>query len=154
VYASPRSSPSATQHLLPGGRYPLPGPVFHRLDRASFAWRTRNVFAHSPEVVSFDTPEIREQCLKIKALESYRLVSGLGITGLPKTPSVSRSQFMASYLCIYFALSKYEVSQLTKRVADLREAGRKLEKLSESLRSGDYSGVDFDYFGSHDLRIP
>ena len=41
VYASPRSSPSATQHSLPGERYPLPAPVFHRLDRASFAWRTR-----------------------------------------------------------------------------------------------------------------
>src|SRR5208282_6806237 len=26
---------------LPGGRYPLPGPDFHRLERASFAWRTR-----------------------------------------------------------------------------------------------------------------
>src|SRR5207245_9188292 len=36
VYASPWSSPSKTQHSLPGGRYPLPGPDFHRLDRASF----------------------------------------------------------------------------------------------------------------------
>jgi hypothetical protein len=42
VYASPWSSPSTSQHSLPGGRYPLPGPDFHRLDRASFAWRTRN----------------------------------------------------------------------------------------------------------------
>ena len=42
VYASPWSSPSPTQHSLPGGRYPLPGPDFHRLDRASFAWRTAN----------------------------------------------------------------------------------------------------------------
>src|SRR6202521_409104 len=42
VYASPWSSPSKTQHSLPGGRYPLPGPDFHRLDRASFAWRTPN----------------------------------------------------------------------------------------------------------------
>jgi hypothetical protein len=40
VCASPWSSPSPTQHSLPGGRYPLPGPDFHRLDRASFAWRT------------------------------------------------------------------------------------------------------------------
>src|SRR6202165_871026 len=40
VYASPWSSPSPTQHSLPGGRYPLPGLDFHRLDRASFAWRT------------------------------------------------------------------------------------------------------------------
>src|SRR5271166_5454734 len=35
VYASPWSSPSTTQHSLPGGRYSLPGPDFHRLDRAS-----------------------------------------------------------------------------------------------------------------------
>src|SRR5437879_7081790 len=36
VYASPWSLPSTTQHSLPGGRYPLPGPDFHRLDHASF----------------------------------------------------------------------------------------------------------------------
>ena len=42
VYASPWSSPPTAQHSLPGGRYPLPGPDFHRLDRASFAWRTAN----------------------------------------------------------------------------------------------------------------
>ena len=42
VYASPWSSPSTPQHSLPGGRYSLPGPDLHRLDRASFAWRTRN----------------------------------------------------------------------------------------------------------------
>jgi hypothetical protein len=44
VYASPWSSPSTTQHSLPGGRYPFPGPDFHRLDRASFAWRTATSF--------------------------------------------------------------------------------------------------------------
>ncbi len=33
------------QHSLPGGRYPLPGPDFHRLDRASFAWRTQTEFS-------------------------------------------------------------------------------------------------------------
>ena len=40
VYASPWSSPSTPQHSLPGGRYPLPGPDFHRLELASFSWRT------------------------------------------------------------------------------------------------------------------
>src|ERR1022692_1052344 len=40
VYASSWSLPSTTQHSLPGRCYPLPGPVFHRLDRASFSWRT------------------------------------------------------------------------------------------------------------------
>jgi hypothetical protein len=40
VYASPWLSPSTPQHSLPGGRCSLPGPDFHRLDRASFAWRT------------------------------------------------------------------------------------------------------------------
>src|SRR5271166_1460799 len=35
MYAPSWSSPSTTQHSLPGGRYPLPGPDFHRLDRVS-----------------------------------------------------------------------------------------------------------------------
>jgi hypothetical protein len=40
AYASPWSSPPTPQHLLPGGRYPLPGPDSHRLERASLAGRT------------------------------------------------------------------------------------------------------------------
>jgi hypothetical protein len=40
VCASPLPSPADAQHSLAGGRYPLPAPDFHRLDRASFAWRT------------------------------------------------------------------------------------------------------------------
>ena len=48
VYASPRSSPSTPQHSLQGGRYPLPGPDLHRLDRASFAWRTNGWPMRSP----------------------------------------------------------------------------------------------------------
>ena len=43
VYASQPPSPPTTQHSLPGARYGLPEPVFHRLDRASFAWRTSNL---------------------------------------------------------------------------------------------------------------
>src|SRR5436305_15225109 len=35
VYASRPLSPVTTQHSLPSGRYPLPGPDFHRLDRTS-----------------------------------------------------------------------------------------------------------------------
>jgi len=36
VYASLPPSPTTTQHSLPGARYDLPGPDFHRLDNASF----------------------------------------------------------------------------------------------------------------------
>jgi len=36
-----------TQHSLPGGRYPLPVPDFHRLDQISFSWRTPSFFASS-----------------------------------------------------------------------------------------------------------
>src|SRR4051812_458803 len=43
VYASRPLSPVATQHSLPSGRYSLLGPDFHRLDRASFAWRTHSI---------------------------------------------------------------------------------------------------------------
>src|SRR5512139_2699812 len=43
VHASQPLSPVATQHSLPSGRYSLLGPVFHRLDRTSFAWRTHSI---------------------------------------------------------------------------------------------------------------
>src|SRR2546425_5935970 len=43
VYASQPLSPAATQHSLPSGRYSLLGPDFHRLDRASFGWRTHSI---------------------------------------------------------------------------------------------------------------
>src|ERR1700757_5280781 len=43
VYASQPTSPLTTQHSLPSGRYSLLGPVFHRLDRTSFAWRTHSI---------------------------------------------------------------------------------------------------------------
>src|SRR5713101_3640758 len=46
VYASPWSSPSTAQHSLPGGRYSLPAPDFHRQDRASFSWRTSVTVTH------------------------------------------------------------------------------------------------------------
>ena len=48
VYASRRSSPSAPQHSLPSARYGLLGPDLHRLDTASFAWRTDNAFYCGP----------------------------------------------------------------------------------------------------------
>src|ERR1700692_1813232 len=35
VYASQPPSPATTQHSLPGARYSLPGPDFHRQDHAS-----------------------------------------------------------------------------------------------------------------------
>src|SRR3954470_24053224 len=49
VYASQPLSPVATQHSLPSGRYSLLGPVFHRLDRTSFAWRTHSITSSAAE---------------------------------------------------------------------------------------------------------
>jgi hypothetical protein len=51
VYASQPLSPVATQHSLPSGRYSLLGPDFHRLDRASFAWRTHSITSWTPATV-------------------------------------------------------------------------------------------------------
>ena len=46
-----RRSKYSPQHLLPGGRYPLPGPDFHRLELASFAWRTASRLSrYTPEL--------------------------------------------------------------------------------------------------------
>jgi hypothetical protein len=51
------------QHSLPGGCYPFPGPDFHRLDRASFAWRTaipsRRVDAPSSRVTPLSQMQLQ-----------------------------------------------------------------------------------------------
>src|SRR6185436_10182885 len=55
VYASQPLSPVATQHSLPSGRYSLLGPVFHRLDRTSFAWRTHSITSSASSCIEFGT---------------------------------------------------------------------------------------------------
>ena len=60
VYASQPLSPVATQHSLPSGRYSLLGPVFHRLDRTSFAWRTHSITssARARSLSEFETERL------------------------------------------------------------------------------------------------
>src|SRR6266581_2270636 len=58
VYASQPPSPATTQHSLPGARYGLPGLDFHRLDHASFAWRTSNPFLLCVAMDCFAEPVI------------------------------------------------------------------------------------------------
>src|SRR6266700_3833320 len=53
VYASHPPSPATTQHSLPGARYGLPGPVSHRQEHASFAWRTSNPSRHKERMDCF-----------------------------------------------------------------------------------------------------
>src|SRR5882724_2564846 len=58
VYASQPPSPTTTQHSLPGARYGLPGPDFHRQDHASFAWRTSNPYFFRGAMACFADPVI------------------------------------------------------------------------------------------------
>jgi hypothetical protein len=68
VYASPWSSPSTTQHSLPGGRYPFPGPDFHRLDRASFAWRTATQSSDSPHLRARKHQRVDNDIAEVRAI--------------------------------------------------------------------------------------
>ena len=69
VYASQWSSPSTTQHSLPGGRYALPGPDLHRLEHASLLGApTRYLF---PSVL-----------VRVKFVLMTRLAS-MVVSGLP-----------------------------------------------------------------------
>ena len=67
MYASQPPSPTTTQHSLPGARYGLPVPVFHRLDRASFPGAQAISFLHGRnDYMSFsilvvdDEPDVAE----------------------------------------------------------------------------------------------
>ena len=68
VYASHPPSPTTTQHSLPGVRYDLPGPDFHRLDDASFlAHRESKETQENPNVQNpgfRGGPEARRRCAK------------------------------------------------------------------------------------------
>src|SRR5208337_269645 len=62
VYASHPPSPTTTQHSLPGVRYDLPGPDFHRLDDASFlAHRESKEFQGNPTLKTRRFAEARSR---------------------------------------------------------------------------------------------
>src|SRR5690348_16519297 len=74
VYASQPLSPVATQHSLPSGRYSLLGPVFHRLDRTSFAWRTHSITssARASSIGGIARPIVLAVCRLIDEFEFGR----------------------------------------------------------------------------------
>src|SRR5262245_29948218 len=74
VYASRPLSPVATQHSLPSGRYSLLGPDFHRLDRASFAWRTHSI-------TSSASASSLSGMLKLSVLAVLRLITSSNLLG-------------------------------------------------------------------------
>src|SRR5271165_4060280 len=65
VYASQPPSPTTTQHSLPGARYGLPGPDFHRLDTASFpgAQAIQSLTAAGKRAYSLNVPLETENIL-------------------------------------------------------------------------------------------
>src|SRR6476660_5815695 len=74
VYASRPLSPVATQHSLLSGRYSLLGPDFHRLDRASFAWRTHSITSSAR--ASTDCGKSRPRVLAV-----LRLITSSSLVG-------------------------------------------------------------------------
>src|SRR5262249_33910830 len=88
VYASPWSSPSPTQHSLPSGRYPLAGPDFHRLDPASFAWRTATPSSQWP-CTRFSGDDVR--FLAGTDENSIKNVQAADRAGVPVAELVERS---------------------------------------------------------------
>src|SRR5215475_1627028 len=97
VYASQPLSPAATQHSLPSGRYSLLGPDFHRLDRASFAWRTHSItssarassvsgtYSQDGRYGIFDRCRTDHSALMLAARITLRHFSVSSATSLPKS---------------------------------------------------------------------
>src|SRR5262245_13611921 len=80
VYASQPLSPAATQHSLPSGRYSLLGPDFHRLDRASFAWRTHSITS-SAAISSLSGIVMPRRSLACQATERRNGTRGVALLG-------------------------------------------------------------------------
>ena len=80
VYASQPASPTTTQHSLPGARYGLPEPVFHRQDRAS-------LLAHK------ESKKIQARFLGLAWFGLVRLWFGLEGFGRPVGPAAPLRTF-------------------------------------------------------------
>src|SRR5580658_5321069 len=65
VYASQPPSPTTPQHSLPGVRYDLPGPDFHRLDSASLpdaqGRSSGRILEHPSRPVAFGNAALRHE---------------------------------------------------------------------------------------------
>ena len=135
VYASPSPSPAPKQHSLACGRHPLPAPVFHRLDHASFAWRTIEPFQGQPDPIpsrsarldsgagcghsrrdfrssTFEggsrlPSEIRPPPLKSQGIPTTQYASGQTL----RSPEVLVSPFSRGKYCPAFCLGLAEILQ-------------------------------------------
>jgi DNA-binding MltR family transcriptional regulator len=107
--------------------------IFGKATRDSLAevTRIRNLFAHAPTLVNFNTPEILAACGKLGIIPIYKAIPHLGMTSLVEANDTARLQYMNASVAMLLALvvymqEKMDGKELTSALLDNRSAEMKL----------------------------
>lgn len=110
--------------------------VFGKATRDSLAevTRIRNLFAHAPTLVSFDTPEIVAACGRLNIIPIYKAMPHLGMSLLSEANNTARLQYMNASVAMLIALVAYmqeklNSKELTSALLDNRSAEMKIVDL-------------------------
>lgn len=93
--------------------------------------KIRNLFAHTPTPVDFDTPEIVVACKRLRVIEVYKGMPHLGLHHIPDAGVTARSQYIESSIAMILALMVYQqeyinIQELTDALLQNRSPERKL----------------------------
>jgi len=77
-------------------------------DNLSAVTSIRNLFAHSPTLISFETREVVIACKKLKVIEAYKVAPHLGLQHIENAGDTARQQYADSSIAMILALMVYQ----------------------------------------------
>ena len=104
-------------------------------DNLSAVTKIRNLFAHTPTPISFDTPEVANACKRLKIIEAYKIAPHLGLHHIPDAGETARSQYIESSIAMILALMVYQQEYInTQELTDALLQNRSPEqKLADAM---------------------
>lgn len=95
--------------------------------------KVRNVFAHAPSIVSFETPELEVVCRELRRVpKSYKLCPHLEFTEYVETEGSPRENFVEASGLIFVSLLRREIQN---RLSDLRVLKLHLQEVQQRVNA-------------------
>jgi hypothetical protein len=98
------------------------GPVTR--DDLNTVFEIRNVFAHAPIIIDFNTPEIENKCYKLHEHEAYGSIPGFEMQTRKISTYVTREKYIISCFCISIALTLYVARMLAESLELMKSKAR------------------------------
>ena len=93
--------------------------------------KIRNLIAHAPTPVDFNTPEVVVACKRLRVVEVYKSMPNLGLHHIPDAGDTARLQYIDSSIAMILALIVYQqeyfnAQELTDSLLRSRSPAQKL----------------------------